>query len=136
VAAATSAAPSPAPSAPSPSAPIGYPTTEAAPGAAVPQVRDTFSVLQATYDDSCDTPGNCSYFLNRLLQNLDDLDLSMKADPEGPKHFAQPLAWIAQMQSALGADFSFANLQKHQSLLVDTRDKINTWMQSHPEDYR
>ena len=126
----------PASSTPSPSAPIVYPTTDAAPGAAVPQVRDSFAVLQATYNDSCDTPGNCSYFLTRLLQNLDDLSNSMKADSGGPKHFAQPLAWISQMQTALGGDFSFANLDKHQKLLVSTRDRINTWMQSHPEDYR
>src|SRR5512147_2696175 len=55
-----------------------YPTTPAAPGAAVPQVRDAFAVLQATYNDSCGNPGNCQYFLNRLLTNLDDLENSMK----------------------------------------------------------
>ncbi|MGW2649722.1 hypothetical protein ACWC2T_33620 [Streptomyces sp. NPDC001393] len=114
----------------------GYPTTAAAPGAAVPQVRDAFAVLQATYNDSCGTPGNCQYFLNRLLNNLDDLGNSMTASPKGTAHFGQPLAWIGQMQTTLGGDFTFDNLHKHQSRLVATRDKINTWMQSHPDDYR
>jgi hypothetical protein len=123
-------------STPSTTASNGYPTTPAAPGAAVPQVRDAFAVLQATYNDSCGTPGNCQYFLNRLLTNLDDLGNSMKASPKGTAHFGRPLAWIGQMRTALGGDFTFDNLHKHQSLLVATRDKINTWMQSHPDDYR
>ncbi|MGW1159430.1 hypothetical protein ACWD5Q_26415 [Streptomyces sp. NPDC002513] len=93
-------------------------------------------MLQATYNDSCGTPGNCQYFLNRLLTNLDDLGNSMKASPKGTAHFRQPLAWIGQMQNALGGDFTFDNLHKHQRLLVTTRDKINTWMQSYPDDYR
>jgi hypothetical protein len=120
-------------STPSTTASNGYP---AAPGAAVPQVRDAFAVLQATYNDSCGTPANCQYFLNRLLTNLDDLGNSMKASPKGTAHFGRPLAWIGQMRTALGGDFTFDNLHKHQSLLVATRDKINTWMQSHPDDYR
>lgn len=125
-------------SAPTPStAPSsGYPTSESAPGAAVPQVRDAFAVLQATYNDSCGSPGNCEYFLNRLLTNIDDLDNAMKASPKGAAHFGQPLAWMGQMQTALRGDYTFDNLRKHQSLLVATRDKINTWMQSHPDDYR
>lgn len=122
--------------APSTAASSGYPTTAAAPGAAVPQVRDAFAVLQATYNDNCGAPGNCEYFLNRLLTNLDDLGNSMKASPKGTAHFRHPLAWIGQMQAALDGDFTFDNLHKHQSLLVTTRDKINTWMQSHPDDYR
>lgn len=113
-----------------------FPTTESAPGAAVPQVRDAFAVLQATYNDSCTTPGNCAYFLNRLLTNLDDLDRSMAASPKDSGHFAQPRAWIRQMQHALGSDVSDANLKRHQAQLVRTRDEINTWMQSHPSDYR
>jgi hypothetical protein len=121
---------------PSTATSTGYPTTPAAPGAAVPQVRDAFAVLQATYNDSCGTPGNCQYFLNRLLTNLDDLGNSMKVSPKGTAHFRQPLAWIEQMQNALGGDFTFDNLHKHQKLLVTTRDKINTWMQSYPDDYR
>jgi hypothetical protein len=133
---AATATATPTATAPSPSPSIVYPTTEAAPGAAVPQVRDAFAVLQATYNDSCGTPGNCAYFLNRLLQNLDDLDNSMKASSEGAAHFSTPLTWIGQMQTELHGDFSFTNLDKHQSLLVATRDKVNTWMQSHPEDYR
>ncbi|WP_055587805.1 hypothetical protein [Peterkaempfera griseoplana] len=100
------------------------------------EVRDAFAVLQATYNDNCGTPGNCEYFLDRLLQNLDDLDNAMKASPKGKSHFAKPLAWIAQMRTTLGGDISFPSLKKQQSLLTGTRDRINTWMQSHPEDYR
>jgi hypothetical protein len=90
---------------PSPGAPasVVFPTTEAAPGSAVPQVRDAFAVLQATYNDSCGTPGNCEYFLNRLLTNLDDLANSMKASPKGSGHFTQPLAWIGHLQTTLAA---------------------------------
>jgi hypothetical protein len=60
----------------------------------------------------------------------------MKASPKGSGHFTQPLAWIGHLQTTLGADFSFPNLKHHQDLLVRTRDEINTWMQSHPDDYR
>lgn len=116
---------------------VVFPTTPAAPGTPVQQVRDAFAELQATYSDSgCADPGNCGYFVNRLLENLDDLDASMKASSEGPGHFEQPLAWISQMQTSLAGDFSLSTLEKHQSLLTGTRDKINTWMQAHPEDYR
>lgn len=100
------------------------------------EVRDAFAVLQATYNDNCGTPGNCDYFLDRLLRNLDDLNNAMKARPDGKSHFAKPITWITHMQTALGGDFSYTHLKKHQSLLTGTRDKINTWMQSHPEDYR
>ncbi|MBP0458339.1 hypothetical protein [Streptomyces montanisoli] len=114
----------------------GYPTTERAPGALVPAVRDSFAVLQATYNDGCTTPGNCEYFLNRLVSNLDDLYDSMKASPEGDGHFAAPIARIRAMQQAFKGDFSFPNLKQHKQLLTTTRDKVNTWMQGHPEDYR
>ncbi|MFE7213150.1 hypothetical protein ACFU93_24730 [Streptomyces sp. NPDC057611] len=127
---------SPASPATSPSGTAGYHTTEAAPGAAVPQVRDAFAVLQATYTDGCTTPGNCEYFLNRVLTNLNDLYNSMKASPKGTGHFAGPLSRIRAMQDALGGDFSFQNLKQHQKLLLDTREEVNTWMQSHPDDYR
>ncbi|RAG85860.1 hypothetical protein DN069_10195 [Streptacidiphilus pinicola] len=135
VGASASAAASSAPT-PSASPSVDYPTTLAAPGTAPMQVRDAFAVLQATYNDGCTTPGNCAYFLNRVLSNLDDLDNAMKASPEGTGHFRQPLTWIDRLHTALAADFSFTNLQKHQKQLVATRDEINTWMQSHPEDYR
>ncbi|MDX3762809.1 hypothetical protein [Streptomyces sp. AK02-04a] len=102
----------------------------------MPQVRDAFAVLQATYNDGCTTPGNCEYFLTRVLSNLDDLYKSMKASPKGSGHFAGPLTWIRAMQDTLRGDFSFPNLQRHQKLLLGTRDKVNTWMQSHPADYR
>ena len=99
-------------------------------------VRDAFAGLQATYTDSCSTPGNCEYFLGRVLEELEGLDAAMKADPKGPGHFPEPIAWIASMRKELGDDRSFENLKKHQSLLLGTRDRINTWMQDHPDDYR
>ncbi|MBB4794904.1 hypothetical protein BJY54_005516 [Streptomyces nodosus] len=40
------------------------------------------------------------------------------------------------MQDAIGDRSSFQNLKRHQRLLLDTRDEVNTWLQSHPEDYR
>lgn len=100
------------------------------------EVRDSFAVLQATYNDGCTTPGNCEYFLNRVLSNLTDLHDSMKASPKDPGHFAAPLAWTEKLRETVGADPSFPELKRHQRLLLDTRDKVNTWMQSHPEDYR
>ncbi|MEU0436634.1 hypothetical protein ABZ153_34480 [Streptomyces sp. NPDC006290] len=109
-------------------------TAEPTPG--VEKVRDVFARLQATYNDGCTTPGNCEYFLGRVLDELSSLDESMKADPQGPGHFKEPLAWIAKLRAELGGDRSFENLKKHQALLTGTRDRINTWMQGHPEDYR
>ncbi|MEU6477191.1 hypothetical protein ABZ858_09920 [Streptomyces sp. NPDC047017] len=133
---ASSPAAAPSSPVPSPSATSGYPTTDAAPGADVPAVRDSFAVLQATYNDGCTTPGNCEYFLNRVVDNLDDLYVSMKAGPKTPSHFATPVSEIHSMQESFGGDFSFPNLKRHQKLLLSTRDRVNTWMQSHPEDYR
>lgn len=109
-------------------------TAEPTPG--VEKVRDVFARLQATYNDGCTTPGNCENFLGRVLDELGSLDEAMKADPQGPAHFKEPLAWIAALRTGLGDDSSFENLKKHQDLLTGTRDKINTWMQGHPEDYR
>ncbi|WP_329113762.1 hypothetical protein [Streptomyces sp. NBC_01353] len=60
----------------------------------------------------------------------------MKADPKGPGHFPQPIAWIEELRTTLAGDRSYANLKKHQTLLIGTRDRINTWMQDHPDDYR
>ncbi|QFZ72892.1 hypothetical protein GFH48_06070 [Streptomyces fagopyri] len=100
------------------------------------EVRDSFAVLQATYNDGCDTPGNCAYFLDRVAGNLDDLYDSMKASPKGPSHFSDPITWIARMRTTLHGDHSYTNLKQHKSLLTGTRDKVNTWMQSHPDDYR
>ncbi|WP_030911836.1 hypothetical protein [Streptomyces sp. NRRL F-5126] len=121
---------------PSPSGTAGYPTTERAPGSQVPAVRDSFAVLQATYNDGCTTPGNCEYFLTRLVNNLDDLYDSMKASPKGHAHFAAPIARIRAMQHDFKGDFSFPSLKQHKQLLTATRDKVNAWMQGHPEDYR
>ncbi|MEU6493665.1 hypothetical protein ABZ890_25240 [Streptomyces sp. NPDC046984] len=125
-----------APAAEEPAAgePAAADATEPAPG--VEKVRDVFARLQATYNDGCTTQGNCEYFLGRVLDELNSLDASMKADPQGPAHFKEPLAWIATLRSELGGDRSFENLKKHQEQLIATRDRINDWMQGHPEDYR
>ncbi|MFD3539236.1 hypothetical protein ACFWUQ_07005 [Streptomyces sp. NPDC058662] len=112
----------PASAAPSPSEPVS-------------KVRDAFAGLQATLDDSC-TPGNCAYFLGRVYDELHRLDRAMKADPKGAGHFPEPIALIAKLDKDLGDDRSFENLKKHQATLLGTRDKINTWMQGHPDDYR
>ncbi|WRZ92923.1 hypothetical protein OHB54_30065 [Streptomyces sp. NBC_01007] len=122
------------PPAPNTAAPTPGVTAEPTPG--VEKVRDVFARLQATYNDGCTTPGNCEYFLGRVLDELSSLDESMKADPQGPGHFKEPLAWIAKLRAELGGDRSFENLKKHRALLTGTRDRINTWMQGHPEDYR
>ncbi|MEV4938866.1 hypothetical protein [Streptomyces zaomyceticus] len=98
-------------------------------------VRDAFAGLQATLNDSC-TPDNCAYFLGRVHDELHRLDRAMKADAKGPGHFPEPIELIAKLDTELGGDRSFENLKKHQHLLLGTRDKINTWMQGHPDDYR
>ncbi|MFJ4847799.1 MULTISPECIES: hypothetical protein [unclassified Streptomyces] len=102
----------------------------------VEMVRDAFATLQATYHSGCTTPGECEYFLTRVHDELDGLDAAMKADPQGRDHFREPLAWTAELSDALHGDVTFENLKKHQALLVGTRDRINHWMQGHPEDYR
>ncbi|MFB8024351.1 hypothetical protein ACFQ6U_04375 [Streptomyces sp. NPDC056465] len=100
-------------------------------------VRDAFAGLQATYQDGCAPgDGNCAYFLGRVEEELDGLDKAMKADKQGPGHFEEPLAWIGTLRTGLGGDRSTPNLEKHRSELLGTRDRINTWMQGHPEDYR
>ncbi|GHH40475.1 hypothetical protein [Streptomyces candidus] len=100
------------------------------------RVRDAFAGLQATLNDSCETPGGCGYFLGRVNEELMGLKASMKADPKGPGHFSEPLAWIKALDAKLGTDRGTANLTKHKTSLLGTRDKINTWMQGHPDDYR
>uniref|UniRef100_A0AAU2JHQ4 Lipoprotein n=1 Tax=Streptomyces sp. NBC_00049 TaxID=2903617 RepID=A0AAU2JHQ4_9ACTN len=112
-------------------------STEGASPAAKPAntVRDAFAGLQATLGDSC-TPGNCAFFLGRVYDELHRMDRAMKADPKGAGHFPEPIALIAKLDEELGGDRAFENLKKHQTLLIATRDKINTWMQDHPEDYR
>ncbi|MEW1800993.1 hypothetical protein ACIGO7_14800 [Streptomyces virginiae] len=99
------------------------------------KVRDAFAGLQATLDGSC-TPAECAYFLGRVYDELHGLDAAMKADPKGPGHFPEPIALVAKLDAELGGDRSFRNLKEHQTLLIGTRDKINTWMQGHPDDYR
>jgi hypothetical protein len=100
-------------------------------------VRDAFAGLQATLYDNC-TPGssNCAYFLGRVHDELVRLDKAMKADAQGPGHFKEPIAGIAALRKTLNGDPSTDNLEKHRSELIGTRDRINTWMQGHPEDYR
>ncbi|MEU4353982.1 hypothetical protein [Streptomyces virginiae] len=111
------------------------PSSPAQPGAAPEKVRDAFAGLQATLDGSC-TPAECAYFLGRVYDELHGLDAAMKADPKGPGHFPEPIALVAKLDAELGGDRGFKNLKEHQSLLIGTRDKINTWMQGHPDDYR
>ncbi|MGW0389912.1 hypothetical protein ACWDYJ_03225 [Streptomyces sp. NPDC003042] len=151
-AASTSAAPSAPPSVPSASAASAAPSatapgTEPSPAPSLPsaaatstelpaeKVRDAFAGLQATLNDSC-TPGNCAYFLGRVYDELHRMDRAMKADAKGPGHFPEPIALIAKLDKELAGDRSFENLKKHQTSLIGTRDKINTWMQGHPDDYR
>ncbi|MFE2977846.1 hypothetical protein [Streptomyces sp. NPDC059258] len=100
-------------------------------------VRDAFATLQATLYETC-TPGagDCAYFLGRVTQELAELDESMRADAKGPGHFKQPLADMKALFDKLGDDRSEAHLEKHFSEIVGTRDRINTWMQDHPDDYR
>lgn len=100
-------------------------------------VRDAFAGLQATYQDGC-TPGdgNCAYFLGRVNDELSRLDKAMKADKKGPGHFEEPIAWVGTLRSTLDGDVSTPNLEKHRAELIGTRDRVNTWMQGHPEDYR
>ncbi|MDF6020799.1 hypothetical protein [Streptomyces sp. JH34] len=100
-------------------------------------VRDAFAGLQATYQDGC-TPGdgNCAYFLGRVNSELNRLDRAMKADKKGPGHFEEPVAWIGTLRTTLDGDVSTPNLEKHRTELTGTRDRVNSWMQGHPEDYR
>ncbi|MGW4729739.1 hypothetical protein ACWEQC_11275 [Streptomyces shenzhenensis] len=116
----------------SPTEPATPPTPDTTP---VEKVRDAFAGLQATLNESC-TPGNCGYFLNRVHYELHRLDRAMKADDKGPSHFAEPIRLIEKLDTEVGSDESFENLKKHQTTLIATRDKINVWMQGHPDDYR
>ncbi|WP_328948736.1 hypothetical protein OG778_10320 [Streptomyces sp. NBC_00184] len=101
------------------------------------EVRDAFAGLQATYQDGCAPgDGNCAYFLGRVNDELNGLDKSMRADGGGPNHFKEPMGWISTLSTTLAGDTSTANLEKHRGQLLGTRDRINTWMQGHPEDYR
>ncbi|MFJ4467190.1 hypothetical protein ACIP2X_06650 [Streptomyces sp. NPDC089424] len=100
-------------------------------------VRDAFAGLQATLNDTC-TPGagDCGYFLGRVHEELMGLDAAMKADAKGPGHFPEPLAWIADLRTTLDGDTSTENLETHRTELIGVRDRINAWMQDHPDDYR
>jgi hypothetical protein len=131
-----------APSAASPSSQPAASTAPAAPGSRptpsvlpAEKVRDAFAGLQATLNDSC-TPGNCAYFLGRVYDELHRMDRAMKTDPKGPGHFPEPIALITKLDTQLDGDHAFENLKKHQAVLIGTRDKINLWMQGHPDDYR
>ncbi|MFI9742018.1 hypothetical protein [Streptomyces sp. NPDC052494] len=118
-----------------PTEPDAAPTPTGAPETPpVEKVRDAFATLQATLNESCAT--DCSYFLNRVHRELQELDTAMKADPKGPGHFPEPIQKIAELNKTLAGDTSAENLKKHEKLLVGTRDFINTWMQGHPDDYR
>ncbi|MFF4099480.1 hypothetical protein [Streptomyces sp. NPDC001903] len=117
----------------SPAAATGTPSPQGS--EPVSLVRDAFAGLQATLGESC-TPGNCAYFLGRVYDELHRMDAAMKADAKGPGHFPEPIALIKKLDAELAGDRSFENLKKHQTTLIGTRDKINTWMQGHPDDYR
>lgn len=100
----------------------------------VEAVRDAFATLQATLNDDC-APGDCAYFLGRVHDELAGLDTAMKADPKGPAHFKEPLELTSKLWKTLGDDTSTPNLENHRTELIGTRDKINLWMQDHPDDY-
>ncbi|MFE3829431.1 hypothetical protein [Streptomyces sp. NPDC059092] len=110
------------------------PDAAAAPGPEL--VRDAFAGLQATLNDSC-APGSgeCANFLGRVHEEVMGLDASMKADPKGPAHFPEPLTWIAGLRTTLDGDTSTENLETHRTELISVRDRINVWMQDHPDDY-
>ncbi|MFB7274189.1 hypothetical protein [Streptomyces sp. NPDC056244] len=110
------------------------PAPAAAPGPEL--VRDAFAGLQATLNNTC-TPGSgdCAYYLGRVHEELTGLDTAMKADPKGPGHFPEPIAWIADLRTTLDGDTSTQNLETHRTQLISVRDRINTWMQDHPDDY-
>ncbi|MEU6061388.1 hypothetical protein [Streptomyces sp. NPDC047097] len=130
-------APSPSPSTAASADGVGggQPTVDASPGPE--KVRDAFAGLQATLGETC-TPGagDCASFLGRVHEELTGLDASMRADAQGPGHFTEPLAWIAALEKKLAGDTSTENLEAHRTALVGTRDRVNTWMQDHPHDYR
>ncbi|MFB7557981.1 hypothetical protein [Streptomyces brevispora] len=99
------------------------------------KVRDAFAGLQATLEEDC-TPGNCAYLLGRVNEELARMDKAMRAAPQGPAHYKEPLAWMGTMRAAVDGDTGTTGLDKHRTELLDTRDRVNTWMQDHPEDYR
>ncbi|MFE7569552.1 hypothetical protein ACFU76_21725 [Streptomyces sp. NPDC057539] len=112
-------------------------TTDPTPAPPRPElVRDAFAGLQATLNDTC-TPGagDCAHFLGRVHEELLGIDAAMKADPKGPGHFSEPLAWMADLRATLDGDTSPENLETHRTELIDVRDRINVWMQDHPDDY-
>ncbi|WP_424217293.1 hypothetical protein ACN20G_35000 (plasmid) [Streptomyces sp. BI20] len=99
------------------------------------KVRDAFAGLQATLDGSC-TPAECDWWISRVDREMRELGEAMRADPKGPGHFPEPLRWIKELDRTLGGDHSARNLRAHEKQLIRTRDRINTWMQDHPDDYR
>ncbi|MFD6993936.1 hypothetical protein [Streptomyces sp. NPDC059943] len=124
-------------SSPPRTAPANPTTAEPTPDATTPPVeavRDAFATLQATLNDNC-TPGDCDYFLGRVHDELTGLDAAMKADPKGPGHFKEPLELTSKLWKTLADDTSTPNLEIHRTELIGTRDKINLWMQDHPDDY-
>ncbi|MFF1839517.1 hypothetical protein ACFVXE_35910 [Streptomyces sp. NPDC058231] len=101
------------------------------------KVRDAFATLQATLGETCTVgAGDCAWVLGRVHDQLVGLEASMKAYPGSPGHFKEPVAWVDALRASLDGDTSTADLEKHRSELWGTRDRINTWMQGHPEDYR
>ncbi|WP_199548723.1 hypothetical protein [Streptomyces sp. N35] len=113
----------------------GGPEGPMAPGPG--KVRGALAGLPAPLDDTC-TPGagDCAYFLGRVHEELTGLEAAMRNDPKGPGHFPEPLAWIAGLNKTLDGDLSTENLEARMKDLTGVRDRINTWMQDHPDDYR
>ncbi|MFE9781695.1 hypothetical protein ACFYPA_26465 [Streptomyces sp. NPDC005775] len=101
------------------------------------EVRDAFAGLQATLDETC-TPGagDCDYFLGRVNEELTGLEKSMRARSDGPDHFKEPLGWLSALHAKPAGDSSTAGEKKYFDDLIGTRDRVSTWMQGHPEDYR
>jgi hypothetical protein len=63
------------------------------------------------------------------------MDRALKADPKGSGHFPEPIDLIKKLDAELGGDRSFDDLKNHQTSLIATRDKINTWLGSGESSY-
>ncbi|MFE7773585.1 hypothetical protein ACFU5O_06755 [Streptomyces sp. NPDC057445] len=81
-------------------------------------------------------PRDCVYFLGRVHDELERLDGAMEADPQGPGHFPEPIAWTAEVCGTAGADRTCANLEPHEKDLIGARDRIDVRVRDHPDDCR
>ncbi|MFE4588278.1 hypothetical protein [Streptomyces laurentii] len=112
-----------------------------APTPAPSKVRDAFAGLQTTLFGCAD----CDETLARIHLELGRLEDAMRNDPKGPGHFTEPLGWIDTLQETMGEQKPTPSsgtqtpspaFRTYKKELVDTRDRVNTWMQGHPDDYR